>query len=205
MPVPAGGYSGDTLATVADLQELVGDIDTSRAQLLLEVATAVVQAAAGGQRILEVVDDTVTLYLDEYDGGLYLDLPQRPVTAVGAVQVGDTVVSDTTAQLSRGRLWRAEGWRSGSLPYYSQPSEVTVTYTHGYPEGDQRLQLARSATLMLAQASASAPAGVVREQIDDYSVQYAAMAGQLAASDLLTAQIRRQYGRPGRSVRLVAS
>lgn len=207
MPVPAGGpvvANPDLLATVEDLQALLGTVDEAKALLLLQAATAAVQTAAGGQRILEVVDDTATLDLDEYDGGPYLVLPQWPVTAVGAVTVGGTVVADVTAQLSRGRLWRSMGWRSATLPYYDMPSHVTVVYTHGYAVGDQRLQLARSATLMLAAGAYSNPGtGVVREQIDDYAVQYAAASATLEATAGMAGALRRQYGRPSSSVRLV--
>lgn len=197
----------DQLATSADLALMPGvdpDLPPATATLLIECATAVVQAVCGGQRIVQVIDDQVTLDLDGEDVGPYLVLPQRPVTAVSAVLVGSTSVSDWSAQLSRGRLWRASGWRSTLLGYpLSQPSGVTVTYTHGYASGDQRLQLARSAVLSLASGAAGGGAGVVREQIDDYSVQYEAMAARLEASVFLVERLRAQYGRPARSARLV--
>lgn len=205
MPSPAGGgstTSPDLLATVADLTALIGTVDEDRALLLLECATAAVQAAVG-QRILEVVDDLVTLDLDELDGSAYVLLPERPVTAVGAVLVGATAVTDFTAQLSRGRLWRPSGWRSGTLTYTSQPSMVTVTYTHGWPEGHQRLQLARGAVLSLAAAVYTNPTGLKAERIDDYSATYSAMSGQVSVHPTLVAELRRQYGRPSRSVQLV--
>lgn len=199
----------DLLATSADLASMPGvdpDLPDATKTLLLECATAVVQSVCGGQRIVQVVDDTVTLDLDGLDSGPYLWLPQRPVTAVSSVLVGSSAVSDWSAQLSRGRLWRAYGWRSTLLGYpLSQPSGVTVTYTHGYAPGDQRLQLARSAVLSLAAGPASgATAGVAREQIDDYSVQYEAMASRMEASPFLVERLRAQYGRPARSARLVA-
>lgn len=200
----------DQLATAADLALIPGvdpDLSEATKTLLIECATAVVQAVCGGQRIVEVVDDVVTLDLDGADGGLYLALPQRPVTAVSSVLIGSTAITDFTPQLGRGRLWRASGWRSTLLAHpMSQPSDVTVTYTHGYPEGDQRLQLARSAVLSLAAGPASgATAGVSREQIDDYAVQYEAMAARMEASQFLVERLRAQYGRPPRSTRLVAS
>lgn len=199
----------DQLATSADLALMPGvdpDLPPATATLLIECATAVVQAVCGGQRIVQVVDDQVTIDLDGYDDGLYLMLPQRPVQSVSAVLVGSSPVTDYTAELRRGRLWRASGWRSTLLGYpLSQPSGVTVTYTHGYPAGDQRLQLARSAVLSLAAGPASgATPGVAREQIDDYSVQYEAMAARLEASEFLAGRLRAQYGRPPRSARLVA-
>ena len=198
----------DQLASPEDLALLPGvdpDLPEATATLLVECATAVVQATAE-QRIVQVEDDTITLDLDGYDGGVYLRLPERPVTAVGPVLIGDAAVTDFTPQMSRGRLWRALGWRSTLVACFDQPSAVTVTYTHGYPADHQRLQLARSAVLSLAAGSASgAAAGVVREQIDDYSVQYEAMASQVEASPFLAKALRRQYGRPPGSVPLIAS
>lgn len=214
MPVPAGGSDLDQLATLADLAAALGiaegELDEPRATLALELATAAVQAAAG-QRIVQVVDDTWVADLDQLDCGLYLDLPERPVTAVASAQVGDNAVTDYTTQLSRGRLWRSYGWRSATLPYWNAPSSVTVVYTHGYAPGDQKLQLARGVTLELAKTAYNATSGsgaVVREQIDDYSVQYAEMAASIESAldpdGSLARALRRQYGRAPRSAQLVA-
>lgn len=191
----------DQLVTPAELaSHLQTDVDTSSATQAIEVATGVVQAAAG-QRIVRVVDDVVVLDLDEIDSGRYLNLPEWPVTAVGTVLVGATTVTDAVAQLSRGRLYRASGWRSVSLYPYASPSTATVTYTHGLAAGDQRLQLARSVALNLAAAVYTNPAsGVVREQIDDYAVQYDTAAARLDQSPFLIAALRRRYARPRRSV-----
>jgi hypothetical protein len=194
----------DQLATPSDLASLLQqDVDTATATLLLECATAVVQAVVG-QRIVQVVNDTVTLDLDGC-GGLYLDLPERPVTAVGAVLIGATTVTDFTTQLRRGRLWRPYGWRSTLVAYADQPSTVTVTYTHGYATGHQRLQLGRSTVLSLARGPYEVPDGAVQVRIDDYAATYAAMSTQLEASDSLQRLLRRQYGRPSGSVPLIAS
>jgi hypothetical protein len=200
----------DMLATVADLatsmQTTVGDpdFDGGAATLALEVATGAVQAVAE-QRIVQVVGDSVILDLDWDYCGLYLPLPEGPVTAVASVQVGATTVTDFTTQLRRGRLWRAYGWRSVTLPRWDAPSTVTVVYTHGYPAGDQRLQFARGVVLDVAKARYEALTGgqVVREQIDDYAVQYAAAAAQIDAAGSLAELLRRRYGRTGSgSVRL---
>jgi hypothetical protein len=198
------------LVTAAELASLLQqDVDTATAELAIEIATGAVQGAAG-QRIVEVADDEVAIDLDVLDCGPYLNLPEGPVTAVTSAEVGATLVTDFTPQLSRGRLWRSLGWRSATLPYWNAPSTVTVVYTHGYPTGHQKLQLARGVVFELAKTGYNSAAGsgaVVREQIDDYSVQYAAMAasieGALDPDGPLARALRRQYGRPGRSVRLV--
>lgn len=208
MPVPAGGgdvTTPDRFATAADLALLLqsSTTDVATAELLIESATAVIQAVTG-QRIIEVVDDQVVLDLDEYDGGGYLLLPERPVTAVSAVVVGSTAVTDFSVQLRRSRLHRVAGWSSASTRIGS-PSTVTVTYTHGYPDGDQRLQLARSAALSLAAGAYVNPSGAIREQIDDYSVAYEAVSSRMEASPFLLAALRKRYGSPTGSVRLLSS
>lgn len=194
----------DQLAAPEDLAALLQqDLDRATAELLIECATAVVQAAANGQRILQVVNDQVQLDLDEHDGGPWVRLPQRPVTAVASVAIGTLAISDWSPQLTRSRLFRPSGWRSTLVLYPGQPTTVSVTYTHGYPDGDQRLQLARSAVLSLAGQGYGNPDGAVREQIDDYAVQYAEMNARMEASPTLMAALRKQYGFAGNSAQLV--
>jgi hypothetical protein len=194
----------DQLATPADLASLLqSDLDASTATLLVECATAVVQAITG-QRIVQVTE-TTTLDLDGYDGGPYLVLPQRPVTAVTAVLIGATLVTDYSPQLSRNRLWRADGWRSTLVNYYDQPSTVDVTNTHGYPAGHQKLQLARGAVLALARGAYANPSGATRVTIDDYTEAYEAMAAQMDGSPFLVKALQRQYGQLVGSVQLIKS
>lgn len=200
----------DMLVTASELASLMQqDLDTATATLAIEIATGAVQSAAG-QRIVQVVDDDLVLDLDVMDCGPYLNLPEGPVTAVASASVGATAVTDFTAQLSRGRIWRSLGWRSAVLPYWNSPSTVTVVYTHGYAAGDQKLQLARGVVFELAKTGYNAAAGsgaVVREQIDDYAVQYAEMAASIETAldpnGALARALRRQYGRPSKSVQLV--
>lgn len=193
----------DQLATALDLAALLQqDLDASTATLLVEIGTAVVQATVG-QRIVQVVDDVAVLDLDEHDGGPWLYLPERPVTAVSAVLVGSTPVTAPvgyTTQLSRGRLWRSTGWRSTLLAYYDQPSTVTVTNTHGYAPGHQKLQLGRGAVLGLARPFYPNPSGAARITIDDYTEVYDAMTARMDASPFLQTALKRQYGRPVGSV-----
>lgn len=203
----------DMLVTLSELASyLQQEVDNATATLAIELATGAVQAAAG-QRIVQVIDDVALLDVDVHDRGFWLDLPEGPVTAVGAVLVGTLPVADYTVQLSRGRLWRAYGWLSATRPYWPMPSTVTVTYTHGYAAGDQKLQLARGVVLELAKTgynTASGSGAVVREQIDDYAVQYAEMAASIESAldpqGSVAKALRRQYGRKGRgSVRMLAA
>ncbi|MEO3922705.1 hypothetical protein ABGB07_02300 [Micromonosporaceae bacterium B7E4] len=190
----------DQLCTPEDLAALLQqDLDLSTATVAIEAATAVVQEAAGGQRILEVEDDEITL-LGTTES--WLDLPQRPVTAVTAVELdGEALTEGTgTGQYRRfgARLWRGCGWAACAYA----PSTVAVTNTHGWPAGSQQLQLARSAVLGLARAAYVNPAAVTREAIDDYSVAYEAAAAEMEASQYLKAALRRQYGRRAGLVRI---
>lgn len=199
----------DQLASPSDLASLLqSDLDLSTATLLVEIGTAVVQNASGGQRIVQVVDDVQVVDVDEHDGGSWLYLPQRPVTAVSAVSVGATALSapvDYTVQLSRSRIWRATGWRSTLINYYGQPSTVTVTNTHGYAVGHWRLQFARAAVLGLIRGAYPNPGGASRITIDDYTEAYDRISAQLDASANLRAALLRQYGRPVGSAKLITS
>jgi hypothetical protein len=194
----------DQLCTPEDLASLLerDDVDRFKAEMLIECATAVVQASCG-QRIVRVVDDEVTLDLDDWDGGLHLSLPERPVSAVSAVKIGATTVTDFSTSLRRGSLWRAGGWRSTLVAYSDQPSTVWVKYTHGYTAGDQRLQLARSAVLSLVKGVYGNPSGATQVAIDDYRAVFEAMASQMESSPFLAGLLRKQYGRPPQSVVLV--
>jgi hypothetical protein len=196
----------DQLASLADLaallQQDVGDLNAASATLALEIGTALVQAVTG-QRLVQVVNDVVTIDLDPWGTGHYLSLPERPVTAVTAVLIGDTDTTDYTPQLSYARLWRSSGWRSALTSEPWQPSQVTVAYTHGYALSDQRLQLARTAALQLALLAYDNPGGATREQIDDYAVAYEAASARLEASPFLVAALRRQYSRRPVSVQLI--
>lgn len=209
----------DQLASVADLAhalgKLVGDVDPLAAAVQLEAATAVVQEAAGGQRILQIVGDTFSVIAPS---GSWLELPQRPVTAVTSVVLADsTVVTAGTASGTyrriRNRLWCDIGWTnqllSGTWPYYGfgyglcdGPGEITGVYTHGWPDGSQDLQLARGAVLGLAKAPFSNPTGATSEQIDDYRVAYERATATMQASPGLQRALRRQYGKRAAMVRV---
>ena len=133
----------DQLVTPEDLASfLQQDLDLATATLLIEAATAVVQEAAGGQRILQVAGDTATL-IGTTDSKL--DLPQIPVTAVTSVTLDGTALTagsaggvTSTYRRIGSKLWRTDGWQT----YIGEPSTVVVVYTHGYPAAHQRLQRA---------------------------------------------------------------
>lgn len=192
----------DQLATPDDLALLLERADisvsTDKAILLIECATAVIQAVTS-QRIVWVEDDEITIDLDALDRGRqYLDLPEQPVTAVTAVTINGMAVQNW--RLSRGRVWRPYGWhlpREGM--WVDMPYQAGFVYSHGLPVGHQQLQLARSSTLGMIKSAYSNPTGATRIQIDDYLVHYEALAGRMEQSPGLAALLRRQYSRPPRS------
>lgn len=193
----------DQLATPGDLASLVQhDVDTASATLGIEIGTAVVQAAADGQRIVQVVGDTATV---TGTTGQWLRLPQFPVTAVSSVTLDGVALTAglpgsgaLTYRLVADQLWRGCGWQT----YCGEPSTVSLVYTHGYATGRQELQLGRGVALSLGRGLFENPSGVVREQIDDYAVAYAEAEAALAAQPSLISLLRKQYGRKAAMVRI---
>lgn len=189
------------LATVSDLRALLKEDATGLSEdegtLLLDLATASVQAAAR-QTLTEIVDDTVTL-MGTRDR--WFDLPQQPVTAVTAVSVdGEALAAGTDYKRFGSRLWRRHGWAR-----CDEPSEVTVTYSHGYPDWDPRLGLARGAVLALAAQVFTNPIGAVGMSIDDYRLQFTQtpqpqLAGLIPES--VSRALRRTYGPRARMTRV---
>lgn len=163
--------------------------------MLVEIGTAIVQNAAGGQRIVQVAGDTASDLIGSTESWLWL--PQQPVTAVTSVTLDGVALTEGTGtgqwQRFGSRLWRDCGWAACAR----EPSRVAVAYTHGLPTGDQGLQFARGAVLGLVRGAFDNPGGVVRLSIDDYSAAYEAVAARMEASPFLRKAIRRQYGRKG--------
>lgn len=195
----------DMLATVADLahklQRDPGSLNTDAATLLLETATGRVQGVVR-QRLVQVVDDPFERLGTTSS---WLSLPQRPVTAVTAVEIdGEAVTEGTGAgQWDRfgARMWRDCGWAT----YAYRPSKVTGTYTHGYADNAQELQPARGIVLaMCAQAYENAT-GARSEAIDDYRVDWGEVAARMDVSKEAREDLRRTYGRRGGLTRIGGS
>lgn len=185
----------DMLANPLDIGRLLGvpDIDIDRATILVEIATSLVQTAAGNQRILRVTNDVALVELDQYDVGLFLQLPQIPVLNVTSVLIGTNPVSDWTLQQAKGRLWRSTGWR-GNYVNTNQPSTVTVTNTHGYLSGDWNVQPARTAVLGLIRTAYDVPGGQTSVKIDDYAATYDRLAARMEASPQMRDSLFNKYG-----------
>lgn len=184
----------DTLATPEDLASLLqlDYVSLSAAQqatltMLVELATAKVQRAAGGQRIVQVTNTNVKI--DVTDGcDEYLPLPQLPVQSVSSVAIDGQVVTDWA--LRQQMLWRASGW----MRSYNPPSQVTATWVSGYQSGSQWLQLGREMTLSLGRLGWGNPGGATSEAIDDYRVTYAEADARMQITDYMAAAIADAYG-----------
>lgn len=195
----------DMLATTADLAALLQrdpvTVDEASATLAIEICTAVVQAAADGQRIVLVAGDTETIYGAE---GFTLKPKQRPIVSVTSVTYNGTLLTEGTAsgnwRMTGGGLWRDIGWTE----YIGEPAPPTdVVYTHGYLDGRQELQLGRGTVLGLSRGLFVNADGVIREQIDDYAVAYAEAESALAARPSTKALIRKAYGPKAAMVRVM--
>jgi hypothetical protein len=190
----------DQLATPEDLASLLEqDLELYRATMLIECATSVVQETAG-QRIVEVLNDTVELLGTTAS---WLDLPQLPVNSVASVVVDGSAITEGTAsgcwrRPGTSRLWRDTGW--ATTP--GEPSSVVVVYSHGYADGAQELQFARSAVLGVLRAVYGNPTGATRITIDDYSEAYEALASRMEASPHLQRALARKYGRSAGLVKI---
>lgn len=173
----------DQLATPSDLASfLQQDLDASTANLLVECATGVVQAATGQRIVRATTTPSIPGVFSRW-----LDLPQWPVVSVATVELDGEVITDWS--LIGVRLWRPAGWQASS-----RPSVVEPTYTHGYHPTDQMLQLARGAVLSLCAPFYDNPAGASSVKIDDYAATYTAMAATMAANRPLGDALRAAYG-----------
>jgi len=182
---------GDQLVTPEELASFLqaDDLDLSTATLLIEMATGKIQAAAG-QYLIELTD-TALLSVDIRDGSPWLALPQLPVRSVDSVVVDGSPVTDFV--LSMQQLWRSRAWNMRT----DRPTEVAVTYTHGYSAGTRGLQLARDMCLALAGAGYDNPGGgVTDEKIDDYQISYADADSRMQVTPGMRDMLKAQYGIP---------
>lgn len=182
----------DQLATPSDLASLLkltyaslSVAEQATMTLLVECATAVVQECAG-QRIVDLTD-TAVIDIDPWTNDYYLDLPQFPVRSVSQVVLDGNTITDWL--LRNQRLWRVNGWMMTTFP-----SQVKVTYTHGYSAGSQYLQMARKSVLSLAAGGYPNPDGATSVKIDDYAATYEAMAARMEESPHLREALKNAYG-----------
>lgn len=146
------------------LQIDVGKLRAGTAALMLRMATAAIQGATG-QKIEQVIDDEIVL---EGNWTAELELPQRPVTAITAIQVeGEAALAIGDFKFTReGKITRLDGGDWGG-----DGAHVTVTYTHGY---EQIPDVIRGVCWAAAARAYANPTGAVREDIGEgYVVRHA--------------------------------
>lgn len=162
--------------------------------MLVELATAKVQRAAGGQRIVEATSTRAVIDLAAGYTDNYVPLPQRPVRSVASVLIDGTAVTDFYVRQQS--LWRWAGWTGYTYNYgYGYvPPQITVTYTHGHAVGSQALQLARNYVLQLARGGWGNPLGQTSKAIDDYRVTYAEADARMVLPPAAEEAIAAAYG-----------
>lgn len=172
-------------ASVDDLADLLGEELTgsrlAQAALSLEIASAQIQGWTR-QRLERVVNDVVVL---RGTTGWELELPERPVVAVGAITIDEVPVSASSYNVAGPVIVRSLGW-SGPT------ASVSVTYTHGYDPIPDDI---RVATLQLAMGGFTNPQGIRQESVGTYSVTYEAGGGDSTAPILQSLnRYRRRVG-----------
>lgn len=156
--------------------------------MLAELATAKVQRAAGGQRIVAATTTGAVIDLQPGYDDCYVLLPQLPVRGVASVALNGTAVLDY--YLRSQSLWRSTGWSGWSYV----PPQLTVTYDHGHMAGSQALQLGRNYALELARGGWGNPLGQTSKAIDDYRVTYAEADARMVLPPAAEEAIAAAYG-----------
>ena len=174
-------------ATEADLEAYTGtSVATDRATLLLDSATAAIQADCR-----QTFTQTSGAQVLPGNFGHKLELPERPVTAVTSVAIGDTTLTvdtdyvwDGAHTLYRGTKvdgvlavngpdWLIDGWGD----WGGDGAQVTVTYTRGFATIPG---VVKGVCLALAARSLASPDGVNSESVGSYSVSYSRSGGAVS-------------------------
>lgn len=124
-----------SFASVSDLATFLGrtiavGAETTQAQLLLDLATAQMQAYMG--QVISAVAGEVIVVDAPLDPTMPIILPESPVTAVSAVSVDGTalVVATDVDWYSTGLVYRRDNrWWSTTG---TGRQRVSITYSHGY-------------------------------------------------------------------------
>jgi hypothetical protein len=186
----------DPLATVADLEARGLTIEPGEetvVETFLAEASAAVREAAG----VPISQTTSTVALEGPDNSQWLTLPGPPIISVATVAIDGETVTDW--KLRSHQLWRAAGWSPTC-----EPSEVTVTQTHGLPVVDADIVglVCRIAAAVLVHYRAQpdgeglAAKDVRAERIGDYSVTYgdSGRITDIELPDYLREQLAARFG-----------
>lgn len=147
-----------SFATPADLASWIqSDVDTATATLLLASSSAAIRAYCGWNITEEVVTGDVIDGSGDWD----IWLPTRNLTAVASV-------SNDGVALTVGTQY--EWFRTGRLTrlaalWTRKAKGVLATYTHGYPTGHPKLDLAKAVCLTASARQMTNPAGLRSETV----------------------------------------
>lgn len=137
-----------------------GTFPADRATLLVNSASAAIRGHCGWNISQETVTGDVLDGSGEWD----LWLPTKNLTAVTSVTENGVTLADPANYVwyRNGRLTRSGRWTS-------EAKAVVATYTHGYPTGHVKLELARSVCLTIAARLLNNPSGLRSETVGGVS------------------------------------
>jgi len=183
------------LATAADLTDRgIDTTNTARVTAQLAAASAAVRDAAG----CAITLNTSTVKFGT-EVSRRIELPARPVRSVATVTLDGLPVTDY--KLRGSSLWREIPWQArGDIP-----SELTVTFTHGYdavPADVVDLVCALAgAGLAAVEEGFKAHSGIQSESIDDYRVGFTtgqdAVVSVMELPDRTRRYLRARFGSGG--------
>lgn len=177
-------------ATEAELEAYTGtSIATDRARILLDMASAAIRAYCR-----QTFTRTTTTAVFPGTFGSALVLPERPVTAITLVKIGDTTLTVDTDYVWDGqhtlhRGTKVDGVLSVNGPDYlingwgdwgGPGAQVSVTYTHGFAIIPNDI---KGVCLALAARTLGSPDGVNSESVGSYSVSYSRTGGAVSLLD----------------------
>ena len=137
---------------------------TDRATLLVNSASAAIRGHCGWN----ITEETVTGDVIDGSGGWDLWLPTKHLTAVASIVENGVTLTDPDNY-----VWRRNGQLIRSGRWSSKAKAVTATYTHGYPTGHVKLELARSVCLTIAARLVNNPGGLRSYTVGGVSETYA--------------------------------
>lgn len=191
-PEAAAGASLPPLATAADLQALKVDVsDLEAVAVTLDAVSSAIRAAAGVP--INLATSTVRFWTEP---ARRLELPARPVRQVHAVKLDGVEITDW--KLRGSSLWRSVAWHQRG----AVPSEVEVTFTHGYdpvPADIVRLTCVLAAAgLAEVTDGLGETRGLSYTKIDDFSEGYTAGENEVVDKTSIPAEtramLRRRFG-----------
>jgi len=142
------------------------DVDTASADLAIASAEALVRGFC--RQTLSEASSTAVLPVQLGDAGWYVDLPERPVTAVTSVEVNGTAYAAGTGyQVDGSRIWLADV--SSSADDFAPVDTAEVAYDHGYASASQQFAEIKAVVLSVAGRLYDNPRGMRMESVEGYT------------------------------------